>query len=285
MQITIDTSELQKRKLMVLTPMYGGVCYQTFCSSFAALCIKAQKMGIHLEARFLTNESLIPRARNYVSDYFLNHSDCTHAIFIDADIGFNPDDVIVMLAAMSDESPYDIMCGPYPKKNISWEKVKLAVDKGAGDKDPNELANYIGDYVLTPLNNGISQVSLSEPFEVSEAGTGFMMIRRKTFDVVKKATPHLSYTPNHIRSDIFDGKTDIHAFFHCEIDPDTNTYMSEDYFFCKIARKAGLKVWMVPDIVLTHTGTYEFSGSLGHLASIGADATAFTVAESKAGAK
>ncbi|MFM7858436.1 MAG: hypothetical protein ACKO96_42580, partial [Flammeovirgaceae bacterium] len=58
---------------------------------------------------------------------------------MDSDIGFNPQDVIGLLALASEESEYDIIGGPHPKKCISWEKIKLAVDKGFADEDPNKL--------------------------------------------------------------------------------------------------------------------------------------------------
>ena len=50
-------------------------------------------------------------------------------MFIDSDIGFNPNDVIALLAMMSDDSPYDIMGGPYPKKAIKWKSIATAMKK------------------------------------------------------------------------------------------------------------------------------------------------------------
>lgn len=277
MDIEFTPEEIRKRKLMVMTPMYGGLCYSSFAISYAALVLEAAKMGIPVVPYFLTNESLVQRARNYCVDEFLR-SDCSHAIFIDADIGFNPNNVIFMLAMMSDDSPYDVVTGAYPKKCISWEKIKLAVDRGVADENPEELANYVGDYVITgkdPVTN------LAEPIEVNEAGTGFMMIRRKTFEVLAEKMPEKAYIPDHIRSDTFDGSRKIQAFFDCVIDPVSNRYLSEDYYFCKTVQEHGMKIWCVLSFELTHTGTWTFGGSLAHLASIGADATAVRVSEKK----
>ena len=118
MELKIELAELQKRKLFVATPMYGGMCagmYTRSISDLAAICAKYQ---IQLQLYFLFNESLITRARNYCADEFMR-SNATHLMFIDSDIGFNPQDVIAMLAMMTDESDYDVMGGPYPKKCIS----------------------------------------------------------------------------------------------------------------------------------------------------------------------
>jgi hypothetical protein len=205
-------------------------------------------------------------------DEFLR-SDATHLMFIDSDIGFNPNDVIALLALQSDDSPYDVIGGPYPKKCISWEKIKIAVDKGMADEDPNVLEKYVGDYVFNP-KGGQKEIPIGQPVEVMEIGTGFMMIRRQTFDKYKEVYPHLSYKPDHIRTAAFDGSREIHAYFDCIIDPVSKRYLSEDYMFCYNTEKAGMKVWLCPWMSMNHVGSYVFGGSLADLASIGAPATA-----------
>ena len=76
----------------------------------------------------IVNESLITRARNYCVDEFMR-SDSTHMLFLDADIGFNANDVIAMLAMQSDESPYDVLAAPYPKKSIH-KNAKILTEDG-----------------------------------------------------------------------------------------------------------------------------------------------------------
>ena len=271
MEIKISIDELRKKKLFLGVPMYGGSCSGLFARSTNDLSALFAQYGIGLQYYYLFNESLIPRARNYAADEFLR-SDCTHFMFIDADIGFNAQDIITMLALMSDDSEYDILCAPYPKKCISWEKIKMAVDKGLADKDPNILEKFVGDYVFNPVN-GSSQIPLGEPSEVLESGTGFMMIKRSALENWAKAYPEQSYKPDHVRTEHFDGSREITAFFDCVIDPQTKRYLSEDYMFCQYARNVGLKVWLCPWIQLQHVGSYIFGGSLADLASIGAPAT------------
>jgi hypothetical protein len=272
MEIKVEISELQKRKLFVAAPMYGGQCAGMFTRSIADLSAICTKYNIPLQLYFLFNESLITRARNYCADEFLR-SEATHLMFIDSDIGFNPQDVLALLALMTDDSPYDVMGGPYPKKCISWEKIKMAVDKGVADKDPNVLEKYVGDYVFNPKGNQ-REIKISEPVEVLEIGTGFMMIRRKTFEDYKKAFPHQSYKPDHVRTEHFDGTREILAYFDCIIDPESKRYLSEDYMFCYNVQKMGGRVWFCPWMQLQHVGSYVFGGSLADLASIGAAATA-----------
>ena len=82
--------------------------------------------GITVKFYYLFNESLIQRARNYVADEFMR-SDCTHLVFIDSDIAFDPRDVFGMIAVqVSNPEKYNIVTGPYPKKTIAWENVAKA---------------------------------------------------------------------------------------------------------------------------------------------------------------
>jgi hypothetical protein len=276
MEIKIEVETLRQRSLFVAAPMYGGMCHGSFARSMQDLTALCMRYGITMRCYYLFNESLITRARNYCVDEFLR-SDMTHMMFIDSDIGFDPNDVIALLALQSEDSAYDVIGGPYPKKCISWEKIKIAVDKGAADKDPNNLENFVGDYVFNPVfPEGVQEarISLDEPAEVLELGTGFMMIRRSTFAKYKEAYPQYSYKPDHVRTAQFDGSREIHAYFDCIIDPESKRYLSEDYMFCQNVRKMGSKVWLCPWMRLQHTGTYTFGGSLAALASVGAHATA-----------
>ena len=311
MELEVDINDLRKRKLMVCTPMYGGMCAGTYTKSSTDLATAAAKYGIEVQFFYLFNESLITRARNYCVDEFLR-SDCTHMIFLDSDIGFDFNDVIGMLALMDSESEYDILCAPYPKKTIAWEKIKDAVDRGYADDNPNTLDNFVGDFVFNPTA-GTGSFALNAPVEVMEGGTGFMMIQRRAFEKFDQAYPHMTYMPDHVRTKNFDGSREIMCYFDALVDdkntntvneaeafleqnPDatneelieflsdktssvlgrtySNRYLSEDYMFCQWARNAGVKVWMCPWMKTTHMGSYFFGGSIAALAQIGASPTA-----------
>jgi hypothetical protein len=275
MDINVPIEKLRQRKLFVAVPMYGGACMGMFARAVADLSALCTHYGIQCRFYFLFNESLITRARNYCADEFMRSGD-THLMFIDADIGFNANDVIALLALSDNEdenNQYDIIGAPYPKKCISWEKIKMAVDKGFADEDPNALEKYVGDYVFNPVATS-TEIPLGEPVEVLEIGTGFMLIKRQTFVKFQEAYPQQLYRPDHVRTEHFDGSREIMAFFDTPIDPETKRYLSEDYMFCQWTRKAGMKVWLCPWIKLSHVGMYVFGGSLIDLATIGAAATA-----------
>lgn len=267
----IKTENLKDVSLFIGTPMYGGQCYGAYAKSHLDLTQMCNKHGIKINQYFLFNESLIQRARNYVVDEFLR-SGYTHLMFIDSDIGFNPKDVIMMLYMQSQEpEKYDIMTGPYPKKTIAWEKVSATAKSGLSDENPFNLAYYAADFVFNPAKK---EFRLDEPVEVSEAGTGFMLIPKSVFEKYDEAYPEYKYIPDHTRTANFDGSREIMAYFDCEIDPDTKRYLSEDYFFCRNARKAGIKLHMCPWMMLNHVGTYTYRGSMAAIAAIGTSQTA-----------
>jgi len=194
-------------------------------------------------------------------------------MFIDSDIGFRPNDVLSLLGIQTlQPDEYDIMTGPYPKKTIAWEKVKKAVEMGKAE-NPLDLDFYTADYVFNPAK-GHTSFRIDRPVEVSEGGTGFMLIPREVLEKYRDAYPELRYIPDHVRTKNFDGSREITAFFDCEIDPVSKRYLSEDYFFCQKARAIGIKLHMCPWMELQHVGSYIFKGSMGAIASIGANPTA-----------
>ena len=307
-KVEISQEELRKRRLFVGCPAYNSQVEGSFNVSMNQLTALCLQEGIHMQPYYLFSESLISRARNYISDEFMR-SDCTHMLFIDSDISFNPHDVIHMLALQGDDTPYDILCGVYPKKSLSWSKIRDAVKQGYGDEDPRALSEFVGDFVFNPVQG--TTINIHEPAEVSESGTGFMMIRRNTFEKFKEAYPQQHYLPDHVYNEHFGGTREIVAYFDCPIDgklsnlkeeltlylertpkashadilkfctdpnsdasqPYSKRYLSEDYMFCAWSRKIGMKVWICPWIRLVHWGKMPFGGSLQALAAIQASPT------------
>jgi hypothetical protein len=272
MKIELNIDQLRQKKIFIATPMYGGMCNGTYTKSIADLMTLSVKYGIEIKLFFMFNESLITRARNYLSDEFLR-SGFDYLMFIDSDIQFEAQDILVMSHFMNNTPEMEIICGPYPKKAISWEKIKMAVDKGFADENPAMLEEFVGDYVFNPTED-VKQFRIDEPVEVKEGGTGFMMINKTAFEKFREKYPEQMYKPDHVRTKNFDGSREIMAYFDCKIDKKTKRYLSEDYMFCQWAREAGAKTFMLPWVRLKHSGHYVFGGSLQSLASIGASPTA-----------
>jgi hypothetical protein len=244
---------MNKTKLFVATPMYGGMCTGNYALGLLNMAGICSRHGIELYYAHMQNESLITRARNSLANDFLN-TDATHLMFIDADIGFNPQDIVSMVNANK-----DIICGMYPKKEINWFTVAEAVIKGV---DPKDLADYTGSFVVNLVGGASEQKGkLYEPMQIENGGTGFMLIKREVFEALKSKV--LTYTNDMMLvTETGQQKKIIHEFFATSIDEQSNRLLSEDYHFCKLARKHGFEIYAAPWAKLVHSGTYNFSGKL-----------------------
>lgn len=298
MEITVSTDDLKKCSLFVATPMYGGMSHGLYVKSCLDLQNSCSQYSISTRFSFLFNESLITRARNYLVDEFLR-TDATHLLFIDSDIHFNPQDVIALLALNR-----DVIGGPYPKKSINWSNIAEAARRHPS-LEPRELENLAGEYVFNVVQ-GTEHFTVTEPLEVMEIGTGFMMIKREVFTRYEKEYPEYRYKPDHVGQAHFDGSRYIHAYFDTVIDakrsfivkeieeflkknPDaskedilevisnektyfhssySDRYLSEDYSFCQNWRKIGGKIWLCPWMKTQHIGTYAFTGNLPRIAEL-----------------
>ena len=237
-------------KLFIATPMYGGMCAGYYAQSLLSLQNMLRDNRVDTACSFLFNESLIQRARNALVQGFLK-TDFTHLMFIDADIKFNPQDVLPMVLA---DKP--IICGVYPKKEINWNMVHKAALAGV---PPHELRKYTGSFVINLVGYKEEQkVELNQPVEIWNGGTGFMLIKRR---VLQDLALHLPYYINDV-TDLNGGlqADKITEFFPVFIEQSSRRLLSEDYAFCTIARSHGYDIWGAPWARLSHIGTYVFDG-------------------------
>jgi hypothetical protein len=247
-------AQIQKKpNLFVATPMYGGVCLGTYAINLAAMPEVFKQNNIEMYYSMMMNESLITRARNKLAHDFLAKKECTHLMFIDADIAFSCLDIVQMVRADK-----DIICGIYPKKEINWHSVIAAVKAGV---PAEELHLHTGSFVVNLVGSKDVHTRIDTPVEIENGGTGFMLIKREVFDALADKVPSYS-------NDMFtvvnpkNVGTKILEYFDTSINPKSNRLLSEDYHFCQLARNNGFKVWAAPWAQLSHTGTYSFSGQL-----------------------
>ena len=267
MEIKVKIDDLKKNKLFCATPMYGGMAHGMYVKSCLDLQSLMSRYGVEVKFSFLFNESLITRARNYLVDEFLR-SDCTHLLFIDSDIHYNPQDVVALMALDK-----DVIGGPYPKKAINWNNIAAAARKHP-DMSPGDLEGLVGDYVFNVVH-GTKQFQVTEPLEVLEIGTGFMMVKREVFTKMEQAYSTIRYKPDHVGQANFDGSRYIHAYFDTVIDSvdsitggGSDRYLSEDYMFCQMWRKIGGEIYLCPWMRTQHIGTYAFTGNMPKIAEL-----------------
>jgi len=214
---------MSKAHIFIATPMYGGMCTGYFTQSLLTAAGVLRQHDYDMSFSCMFNESLIQRGRNALAHGFMQKPEATHLMFIDADIRFNPADIVKM-----GEADVDVICGIYPKKEINWAGVEQAVKDGV---PTDQLKTRTGSLVVNLVDyKGAVTVPADQPVEIWNGGTGFMLIKR---EVLEKLS---TLMPNYVNDVTFlDGtiKQDrIVEYFACGIEPGTERLLSEDYYFC-----------------------------------------------------
>ena len=243
-------------KITVATPMSGGVALTGYIRSVIELTKICALNNIDIDFLFIYNESLITRGRNNLAHFFLK-SNRDYLFFVDADITFDALDFLYMVQLAELDKEKQIICGAYPKKRINWDFIKKAEKKGL-IKNEEDYLNYQSDYVMnvvtkTKSNKKTFSFNPNEPLKVYQSGTGFMLIAKDVFYKFKEKYPEQKYIDE-------DGEEKV-AFFDCKIDPETKSYMSEDWMFCDYASKISIPTWILPWVSLNHFGTHEYKGN------------------------
>jgi len=252
--------------IFIATPMFGGSANYMYMISLINLLTKLGQAGIPSMFEIAANESLITKARNILVEGFLKSS-ATHMLFLDADLGFDADDVLRMI-----QSDKDLIGGQYAKKKINWDVVKRVV-QGVPDIPPAHVNAVIAESTFRPIGDTMS-FDINQPVEVESIATGMMLIKREVFEgMIEKLGDEINIISG--GSETMDPKTmtrvtDAHrraySFFDVSIDPVSRAYTSEDFTFCKRFRQIGGKVWLAPWTRTVHVGTYEYVCDLGAVA-------------------
>jgi hypothetical protein len=222
--IQVNIDYLKTTRVHICMPCYGGQLTESTFMSFIKWANVARQLGIDWTVETMTNESLISRARNTLTAKFLHTKESTHLMFIDADIGWEPWHLLVMLNAQK-----DVIGGLYPMKSLP---IKWCVN-GIPDADQNDPSGLI---------------------EVTKTGTGFLLIKRDVFDKLNAHPAVKSFT-----NDIgLDPVLNIYMKTYFDTAVRENRYYSEDWTFCENWRDIGGQVWVDKRVLLKHTGTYVF---------------------------
>lgn len=236
--------------LVVATPCFGG----QISVLYAASLFKLQKLvrsysGFNFKVLFKDGDALITRARASLMSQFLDDPSATHLLFVDADIGFEPEQVQRLI-----ECGADMCAAIYPIKRIDWDKVKATIE---ADR-PNPAAAAL-KYVFE-VENPKAVAEIGGFVKVRYAGTGFLMIRRQALERMCSRYPQLKYRRDH-SVDAAAASGNRFALFECMIAED-GTYLSEDFAFCKRWIDMGGEIWADLKSKLSHVGPMTFCGDL-----------------------
>ena len=222
-QVQVNVDFLRTTKVHIAMPCYGGMLTESTFMSFIKWANTARQLNIDWTLETMVNESLISRARNTLTAKFLAMPDATHLFFVDADIGWEPWHLLVLL-----NRDVDVIGGLYPMKTMP---IKWVVNGFEGaEEGPDGLQ------------------------EVSKAGTGFLLMKKHVFEKLKSHPAVKQY-----KNDIgLDPKYDAHLKTYFDTAVRQNRYYSEDWTFCENWRDMGGRIWMDKRVLLRHSGSYVF---------------------------
>jgi len=222
-QVQVNVDFLRTTKVHIAMPCYGGMLTESTFMSFIKWANTARQLNIDWTLETMVNESLISRARNTLTAKFLEQTESTHLFFVDADIGWEPWHLLVLL-----NRDVDVIGGLYPMKTMP---IKWVVNGFEGaEEGPDGFQ------------------------EVSKAGTGFLLMKRNVFEKLKTHPAVKQY-----KNDIgLDPKYDKHLKTYFDTAVRQNRYYSEDWTFCENWRDIGGKVYVDKRVLLRHSGSYVF---------------------------
>ncbi len=238
--------------LFVATPCFGGQVASIFATSLLKLqqAVAAQVPPMTVRFVMRPDDALITRARATLLTAFLDDPKATHLLFVDADIGFEPDQVMRLIAFDA-----DVTAAIYPVKRFDWDKVRQTV--AADSRNPAAASLH---YVVEVADSG--RIEGRDGFiKVRYAGTGFLMIRRQAVERMCAHHPELKFRRDHSAHGSKDNPN-RYALFDCMIDSATGVYLSEDFSFCKRWTDMGGEIWADASSRLRHVGSTIFSGDL-----------------------
>ena len=227
-------------RLFIATPCFGGMCHTQFVQSLIALTSVLRDIGVYCEYSLLSGESLISRARNSLVAQFMS-KDFTHLLFLDSDLVFEPIAVLRLLASRLE------FCGAiYPKKAINWERVRAPCAS---------CPDNISDLNVNRLDDAEVQ---AEFLPVKHLATGFMCFRRSVIEALVLKHPNRKYR-NNVAGYAECGDWFYDLFAVGVVDGE---YLSEDYYFCHLARECGIELWADIKTKLGHIGQMTYWGCL-----------------------
>ena len=222
--------DFKKNHLHIGIPCYGGMVSEPTMTSFLRFTILAGQAGLNWSLDTMVNESLVTRARNNLMAKMMTNKDATHFMFIDADIRFQPESILQMMAHEK-----DVIGGLYPKKALP---VSYVINLKPETKIQGDI------------------------FTVDTMGTGFLMFKRHVYEKLIAVHPECKYV-----DDVGLGKQYepmMYSIFDCQID-ERGHYLSEDWLFCRRWQKINGEIWAHSKVLLNHVGHYEYAGDLDKL--------------------
>jgi hypothetical protein len=242
--------EVAPYSIFVATPVHSDVSihYTQSLLEFQKACLR-KKVKVQFQ---LIKSSLVTQGRNLCVGAFLE-SKMSHLLFIDSDIDFHDSSIFKMIDANK-----DIISIPYPLKTMMWEKGFEKFQRGE-IKNAKDLSLGLNSYPMKVKDNGDIKVD-NGIIEVTHSPTGCMLIKREVFTKLIKAYPDKGIVQKTIINGKLEDRPHMWNFFDCLHDPESKTYLGEDFAFCKLWKDIGGQCYAYILDPITHVGEHSYTG-------------------------
>ena len=239
----------QPISIFVATPVHSDVSIHYFkaCLEFQKECF-VRKIPVMFQ---VMKSSLVTQGRQLCVSGFMESS-CTHMLFIDSDISFN----YKMIERMINYDK-EICLVPYPIKGTDHDKVRARILAGE-TLSPHLLGNQYTMSVPDPAN-----VKVTDGFiEVERGPAGCMLIKKEVIHKLIKEYPEFTINQHTLIDGKLVTRNHMYNFFDTYWNKDDKTYTGEDFYFCKLCKHAGIKMYALVDEYISHHGEFSYTGRL-----------------------
>jgi hypothetical protein len=245
-------------KLVIATPAYGQVFYAPYVESVLKLVKAMHERKWNFAFRTVAY-SEITESRNFLLTTWIDNTDGSHILFVDADMGFDPQLIIDRVAF---DKP--VVGAVYPKRNIELNRVARLAQSGIS---PGDAVARAQEFVLRSLPSKRKRQIVDGFMEVEGCGAGILLIQRSCIEALLRADPALSDNKitksNPLMRDL---NRIIRAFDILDVH---GMRLSEDLSFCyRLRSLCGGKIWASINHETVHLGLKEFRGRYADLLAI-----------------
>jgi len=237
--------------VLIGIPVFGGILHADFMMSLINLTKGFEANKIRYEIHLVQNESLITRARNSIVAKFMDNTNYSHLLFLDCDLMFSAETILDMLAERK-----EIVGASYPKKSLNLDKMLHYYDKG--ERGDTLLVRQTDMNYNIKLYNGNQARIEGKCVEVKDVPTGCMLIDKRAMSQIIHKNRDYRYR-NNVAG--YSDKTTFYDVFRVGAD-DQGIYLSEDYYFCKLAKECGIRLFLHANATLVHIGRYNYHGNI-----------------------
>jgi len=237
-------------KITVATPAFGEMFYTPYVQSLLRLQRMAEQRKWTIRHTAISY-AYVGEARNALLTHWYDKSDSTHLLFIDADMGFQPQLIADMLTL--DKPVVGVI---YTKRQVDLQKLATVAAKG---EKPERAIAKAHDFIIRPLR-GRQPRRIKGFMEVEGCGTGIMLIQRAAITTMLKVLPGISDSKAKKTSPLAAGLDRmIRAFDNIDAN---GVPLMDDFAFCyRWQTLCKGELWARADQSVTHIGLHKFGAS------------------------